>query len=76
MVRLWIHLTSDDAPHIIDGHSDSDGHVLPLDLFGPHRLVVVIGLTELVGLIRCCSSVSQYHIIFAMSGFIHYLVIL
>ena len=42
----------------IDGHSDAvvrtldgDGEVFPLDFFGPHRLVVVIGLTELLSLL-------------------------
>ena len=45
-------------PLSIDGHSDAEvrildgnGDVFPLDFFGPHSLVVVIGLTELMGLI-------------------------
>lgn len=67
MVTLIFHLTAGDASLVVvacvfdrrtEGHSDAgvrtfdgDGEVFPLDFLGPHRLVVVVGLTELVDLI-------------------------
>ena len=65
MVRLLFLLTTEQGPPkplsplpAIDGHSDAEvrildgnGDVFPLDFFGPHRLVVVIGLTELLSLL-------------------------